>query len=604
MSNSRSSIQRLRPLWQSTTVEESPTSIDVDTAITDFDEETFASILEVGNSCPSYFDDFEITVRAADIAEHSIIRLGDGLLKDDRGYEILREFLADESAEVYRWEQFTSELLEDGEIGKLTEYLFDWSQDWSFRLHIDCMIDKSEIGKMLHGEVGSDLPLALSVWSQQQQLERWIESHRADYQQVAATLLPVDQLPVFVFLDDETWESDGILRFYSADQFRATDFSIFESLVSQYLEQMRRDRELIEAGPDLPIVSPTVFDSVERRELFDTVFLYGVFAAVSDHVQRTGGFIEFQTATRRNTLSDQFADEEFAALAESHTSEELTAVYDFYRRFIEKGTRETYRKLWHRSIADECESLGTLAEQAEDVIQTYNFLEEEAIETNFEDLSDAIQDAHTFTADVTSTVSERTTGLTSEIQKVVLTLLGAVFANVFLVIRWANVDMVLPFSIFVIAGILGFYFPTIQTRVNELDDIIKESNADFEVYSNTIQEFSGHLFDFSQFEDRRDSYLEYAQRRKTETVRQLRIIFTLLTVVWLTFVIVSILGFETVSRQFLVAVFSLLPAVLIRHYHADKYYPQTFVPFLERGPSPILTLMCVIPLTVLLKFAL
>jgi hypothetical protein len=152
--------------------------------------------------------------------------------------------------------------------------------------------------------------------------------------------------------------------------------------------------------------------------------------------------------------------------------------------------------------------------------------------------------------------------------------------------------MVLPFSIFVIAGILGFYFPTIQTRVNELDDIIQESDADFEVYSETIQEFSDHLFDFSRFEDRRDSYLQYAQRRKGWTIDKLRIIFTLLTLVWLGFAVVSILGFAVLSRQFIVAVLSLLPAVLIVYYHNDlEYYPTTFVPFLERGPSPMTVLV-------------
>lgn len=378
---------------------------------------------------------------------------------------------------------------------------------------------------------------------------------------------------------------------------------MLEPIVHRYLDQMGRDRELVEAGPDIPIISPSLFTSPEHRSLFDTVFLYSIFAAVADQVQRTANFVEFQIATRRDTISDRFTDEEFATLAGDHEAEMLTDLYSLYERFIEKGTRETYRKLWHRSVTDECGSLTELAGQADDVIRTYEFLEEEAIETNFQDLSDAIQDAHTFTADVTNTVSERTTGLTSEIQKVVLTLLGAVFANVFLVLRWSNVDMVLPFSIFVLAGILGFYFPTIQTRVDELDDIIQESDSDFEVYSETIQEFSDHLFDFSRFEERRDSYLDYAQRRKTWTEDKLKVIFTLLTLVWLLFAIISILSFGFLSRQFIVAVVSLLPAALIVYYHRDmEYYPETFVPFLETGPAPMMTLIIGTVLSIALKF--
>lgn len=587
-----SSLQRLEPLWQSTEIDEGRTSIDIDVDITTFEEDELASILEVADVHPSYFSDFEITFQAAEIAEQPVIRLGDGLQKMDRGYELLTEVLAEEDAEVFRWERITSELLADEETARLSERLFTWSQNLSFCFHVDCIVAKSEIGSQLHETVAPDLPLALSIWTQQERLETWLTSQRSEYRRVVDTIFTDDQLPVFIFLDDLGWSDSEVLGFHSYKSFLSAGPDTFEPLVHQYLDWIGRDRKLVESGPNLPVISPAVFTSHERRRLFDTVFLYGVFALVSEEVRRTGNFTEFQIATRRDTISDRFSDDEFVILAENQEADALADLYTFYERFIEKGTRETYRKLWHRSIADGCESLRELASRADDVIRTYEFLEEEAIETNFEDLSDAIQDAHTFTADVTSTVSERTTGLTSEIQKVVLTLLGAVFANIFLVIRWSNADMVLPFSIFVIAGILGFYFPTIQTRVNELDDIIQESDADFEVYAETIQEFSNHLFDFSRFEDRRDSYLRYAQRRREWTVDKLQIIFTLLTLVWLGFAIISVLTFATLSRQFIVAVFSLLPAVLIISYHRDlEYYPTTLVPFVERGPSPMTVLV-------------
>lgn len=580
--------QKLRPIWQFDELTEGPTSIDVDIDITKFDTEEVASILDVADTHPSYFTDFEITFRETDIAEQPVIRLGDGLEKNDGGYRILRDYFEDEDAEVHRWEQITSELLADGDIVRLVGHLTEWCRNWEFRFHIDCLLDKSAIGTTLHDRVAPDLPLALSVWTQRQQLERWIALHRDDYRRIIETFFPENQLPVFVFLDDKSWMTEDILRFYSISDFLDADASKFDSLVHQYQEQIHRNRASIQAGPNLPVTSPSLFESLERRKLFDTVFLYGVFAAVAEDVQRIDGSVEFLIATRRDTISERFTDEEFANLAENYAPEALDDLYRFYERFIEKGFRATYCKLWHRSITDECESLHDLAVEVADVIQTYEFLEEEAIETNFEDLSAAIQDAHTFTADVTNTVSERTTGLTAEIQKVILTLLGAVFANVFLVLRSPNEDMVLPFSIFVIAGILGFYLPTVQTRVNELNDIIKESDSDFEVYSESIQEFSDHLFDFSRFKDRRDSYLQYAQRRKDWTVDKLQIIFSLLTLVWLCFAVVSVLGFPVHSRQFIVAVLSLLPAAMIVYYQSDmEYYPPTLVPFIQQGPSPM-----------------
>lgn len=603
MSDTESFIHRLQPLWRSEEVDEGPTSIDIDREITDYGEADLISILEVADNHSSYFNDFEVTLQSSDIAEHPIIRLGNRLQKDDRGFEILREYLSDEDAEVHRWGQVTSELLVDGNVADLAENLIEWCTTWSVQFNIDCLLDKSEIGTELHTQIAPDLPIALSVWSHQQRLEEWIESHRADYRQIVSTFFPNEQLPLFIFLDDDSWLIENLLRFYSVTEFLNVSSDTLETLVHEYLDRMNRDREIVEAGPNLPIISPLLFTSPERRDLFDTVFVYSVFAAVSERVQQTGDFLEFQIATSRNTISERFTDEEFAIVAGDYDQNELTELYRFYDYFIEKGTRETYRKLWQRSITNECSSLSTFATQVDDIIQTYEFLEEEAIETNFEDLSDAIQDAHTFTADVTNTVSERTTSLTSEIQKVVLTLLGAVFANIFLVLRWSNVAMVLPFSIFVIAGILGFYFPTVQTRVDELEDIIQESNSDFEVYSETIQEFSDHLFDFSRFEDRRDSYLQYAQKRKNWTVDKLKVIFTLLTVVWLIFAVISIFSFNTLSRQFVVAGLSLLPAALIIYYHGDmEYYPESFVPFGESGPAPMTTLIGSILLSIIVKF--
>lgn len=603
MSDTELLLQRLRTLWQSAEIEEGPTYIDVDSDITEFGEVNVVSILEIADASPSFFSDFEVTFQASDVAEHPIIRLSDGLEKTGRGFELLGEYLAGEDGEVNQWERFTSELVEDGKLERLATYLFEWSDDLPFSFHIDCMVAKSEIGEALHNEVAPESPIALSVWSQQNQLEAWLASRRGEYRRIIETLFPNDRLPVFIFLNDDGWANEDVLRGYSVSQFLNCEMDMFEPLVRQYLDWVRRDRVLVEAGPNLPIISPALFSSPEHRAVFDTVFLYSVFAVVSEQVHRTGNFVEFQIATRRDQISDRFSDEEFATLAEEMGEDALTELFDFFERFIEKGTRETYRNLWHRSITDECDSIRDLAPRANDVVRTYEFLEEEAIETNFEDLSDAIQDAHTFTADVTSTVSERTTGLTSEIQKVVLTLLGAVFANVFLVIRWSNVDMVLPFSIFVIAGILGFYFPTIQTRVDELDDIIQESDADFEVYSETIQEFSDHLFDFSRFENRRDSYLQYAKRRKGWTIDKLQIAFTLLTLVWLGFAIVSIVGFAVLSRQFIVALLSLLPAVTIIYFHSNlEYYPTAFVPFFERGPSPMAVLVGGTVFSLLVKF--
>jgi len=179
---------------------------------------------------------------------------------------------------------------------------------------------------------------------------------------------------------------------------------------------------------------------------------------------------------------------------------------------------------------------------------------------------------------------------------VVLALLGAVFANLFLVVRWSNVDMVLPFSIFVISGILLFYFPTIQTRIDELDDLIDESNDDFKVYSETIQDFSGHLFDFSRFDDRRGSYVEYAKDRRDWAIEKLQLAFLLLISVWGGLAVVSIIGYPWFSGQFLIAASSVAVAYVIwyRHYDADYYPNKLKIPHVNKELDPLICLIILI----------
>ncbi len=116
----------------------------------------------------------------------------------------------------------------------------------------------------------------------------------------------------------------------------------------------------------------------------------------------------------------------------------------------------------------------------------------------------------------------------------------------------------------------------LQNKIDELDDLISESNDDFEVYSETIQEFSGHLFDFSRFDDRRGSYVKYAEKRRKWAVEKLQLAFWLLIVVWGGLAIISILGYPRSSGQFLIAATSIVITGIIwfRHRDAD-YYPKT-----------------------------
>ncbi|MGB9987459.1 hypothetical protein [Salarchaeum japonicum] len=569
-------LSQLSPMWEGREITEESRIIDIDSPVSDFSEDALSGILQLAHEEGAYFDDFEVTFHTDRTGEQPIIQSGGSLRIHNSGFDTLERAYDTEDVDIQDWRRVVGDILRDDEAGRLADFLLEWSGTASISLYVDCIIDKSEIGDRLESELDNTPSISISFWTEEKRLRSWLDQHTSDYATVADEFFDERNPPVFVFYEEIEPEYESLLQFHSVSSLLNSEPEDLDFNVSQYRTLMDRDRDMLQAGPELSVVSPSLFSTPKARELFSSVFVYSVFAGVSKRVRLTEDVLELEIKTRRKTVSDEIDGETFTDAVQGYSVDELAALYKFYESFVEKGTRNTYRDFWHHSIVEECNSFEDLPRKTAQIREFYTFLEEEAIEKNFDDLNDAIQDAHVFTADVTSTVSETTRSLTSEIQKVVLALLGAVFANLFLVVRWSNVDMVLPFSIFVISGVLLFYFPTIQTRIDELDDLISESNDDFEVYSETIQDFSGHLFDFSRFDDRRGSYVEYAEKRRKWAVEKLQLAFWLLIVVWGGLAIISILGYPRSSGQFLIAATSVVITgiIWVRHKNAD-YYPET-----------------------------
>ena len=591
MTEIETKLSQLAPLWLEQNIHEDSSTIDIDVPVNDLPEDNLEEILRLAHEHGEYFSDFEITFQAPDAGEQSIIQSGSGLRLNDSGFDTLIRLFED--VDVQNWRQITSDILHDDDVGRLAEFFPEWTEGLSLNFHVDCILDKAEIGYRIESERNDDFSISVFFWSNEERLRDWLNQQRAEYVEIAEEFFDENSLPVFAFYDGvET--SNSHIPLHSVDSFINLDGSVLESQVSRYLELMDRDRDILQVGPELSIVSPSLFNTTRSREIFEVVFVYSVLTAVAERARQTSDALELEIKTRRKTISEKIGKREFQRIVADYSDSELTVLYEFYEEFIEKGTRNTYQDFWHRSIAEECDSFRDLPRNADAVQEFYTFLEEEAIEKNFDDLNDAIQDAHVFTADVTSTVSETTRSLTSEIQTVVLSLLGALFANLFLVVRWSNVHMVLPFSIFVISGVLLFYFPTIQARIEELDDLISESNDDFEVYSETIQEFSGHLFDFESFDERRESYVEYAEDRRDWAVKRLQLTFYLLITIWAGLAAISLLGYPRSSGQFLVAGSSVVIAGIICYRHREADYHPHLLPPVEWGPSPTLVLIVLI----------
>jgi uncharacterized membrane protein (DUF106 family) len=219
-----------------------------------------------------------------------------------------------------------------------------------------------------------------------------------------------------------------------------------------------------------------------------------------------------------------------------------------------------------------------LPNHVEDVQNYYEDLQVDAIEENFDDLSDAIQQIHSFMTGLTSRVSDAATQLSRQIQTLLFTLIGTIVANLFLVLRWNNVTYVPPFSLFIVAVLVGFYFPLIQDRIMDLSQLRKEVAKDYEMYEAEIRRFSEQIFDFEELEGRKDAYISMAENKEQWAQDRLDLVFKLLIIVWAGLSVWSFVGYAVVSMQSAVAAASLLGLIAIHTYHSKKvYYDYRYV---------------------------
>jgi len=142
----------------------------------------------------------------------------------------------------------------------------------------------------------------------------------------------------------------------------------------------------------------------------------------------------------------------------------------------------------------------------------------------------------------------------------------------FLILRWGNLDMVIPFSLFVIGAILLFYFPLIDRRIEELDEIKSKGEEDYKTYDDLITGFTGDAFDFTELSERKDEYMSYADERLDWARGVLRGLHTVLLLLGLVFVISATALYPTQSSQVVLTFVFIVVAgyLVVRVYTTPK----------------------------------
>jgi hypothetical protein len=582
-------LQHLQPLQQKGCIEEGLRNI---TVVLSLDRLTRGEIGAIISNALNYSDilqDCSIDIDADGFSEHLFRITGTGVNLRREAIDYLEE---ETEIPAERYRRDISSHADSGREGQAVYELVSLLQeisDTSYAVDSSILINKSDILDIWVSETSNwsvnPSRLNLQFWVEIENFVDWVGSR--DLVEYASRMFSAEEMPILVYHSNNTdvdlkgSEYFPVFELSESPQYLSTQFD-------SYRTKMSSTRENTSYFHQAPAITPALFaDSPSLRTLFKPAFVYSVFAVFSDRVAVSNSTFSFSAEYGPNTIDrDEVDIEEFSS---SLTEEQLTGLADLYQEFARREDRAKFVEFWRRSMLQNCDGITDMVGEVPDIQKSYQFIESEVIEKNFDELSDAVRDTNAFMTEITSQVSDTTTALSDEIQRLVFALLGAIIANLFLILRWSNFDTVIPFSLFVVSAILLFYFPLIDRRVEELDEMKSKGEEDYETYKNRISEFAGQAFDFDDLETRKDEYLSYADERLQWSRRKIRQMHAALLLTGLLFVLFANLEYKVLSIQVAfsgVFFFSSSYTAYRAYSHTNEYsYHRLDLDILGRNPS-------------------
>lgn len=435
-----------------------------------------------------------------------------------------------------------------GDIETAAEELYDLSDildgEVTVRGNLSKDAIKEEINQILHQPLQGTF--TIEFWHSEDSLNTWLSNQSLE--DLVERIFQYDHPPLIVF-----WGGSHDIRSGSIvlQWSELSELSIQECEDSEeyYREKMRLVRRAGTWHDSLPYLHPDHIRPLQEElesPAWAHLLIYAILGSFSDTIERAEGGLQFRIAGEHELVVDTPIEE----LYENWGDEGLESVYELYEDFSEFEGEGVFRSIWGRAIAENIsDSFNQLPQSSDEIRKAQHDLEIEAIRENFDDLGDVIEDTQTLLAELNSRLSSSATQTARQIQGLGFTIVGAILANLFLVLRWSNVDLLPPFSLVVTMVIIVVYLPLIQGRIDDLDAVITEANRDYKLYESSIRRFSEALFPFDKLSDRKSQYLELARKQRDRAQQRISIVFTALIIMWGVLAYVSVSLFPTPSYR-------------------------------------------------------
>lgn len=588
----REFIQRIVAVSSTGSVnDEAISNLSVNTEASSLSEDTFKNLFEAWDSFPAYFSGFRLIADDQRLLELS----GRELNVNDEGLEALADRDLEPAVDVDFHRRGFDRYYPD-EIRNAAGLLYEFASeltDASTTVTIEIGLQKGRIASELLGdEFIFDFDLNPLLWWTPSDLFEWIGSRSPH--EVAAELFEYESFPVFLFLQDAPDEVFPV-PMWTASSVDTLPKGELEEAADQYFDSMSASRKFTHWRGDLSPIHPSIVEGLWETcdsEQVSPLYAYSLLGVLSAAVDRDGQMMQFQFSSEpefnpRIDLSEQCAE---------WGKSGICAIRDLHQSFEAEEKKDAFRDLWQLAITEHCRGtergIEMLPEVIEDVKSSYQDLQVSAVEENFEALSDVLEDTQTLMAGLTERLSSAANETSQDIQRLTFTLLGAIVANIFLVLRWSDRDLVPPFSIFVLIVIVGFYLPLIQGRIEDLDDTITEVKNDYDFYEKHIRRFNKDLFRFGDLEDRKSAYVGLAETQRQRAQTQLRRVFYALLTVWCGLAIWSGFAFSFGQPQSLALAVSGVVLATLSFAPTDGPFGHSGYDYFSRGAA-IVTLIII-----------
>lgn len=402
-------------------------------------------------------------------------------------------------------------------------------------------------------------------WLTEGNFSEWVEEEHPN--QIGEAMFDANRLPI-LFFDDQSELSVGQTVIVGLDALDQLGTNALQQALVEYRASQSSVREHVSWDESLTPVHPAPINTIYEYcspESFSHLIVYYNLGLFCKSVYREGEVTKFSIELNPE-LEIQFDVDQFY---EGFSNSIVSGLVELSNNFSPESTEPSFRSLWQRALAEtitgrqeelnsELEKLKFIVESRREITETLERLKRQVIKEDFQGLSDALDETQALMADITSRLSDAATENSRRIQGLGFTLLGAIIANIFLVLRWSENRLVIPFTIFVTILILTFYLPLIQGQIDDLNRVIRESQKDFVLYRDRIRQFNQELFEFSQLESRINSYQGIAKKQRDRAQKWVDLSFYVLLALWIVLATISAVAFPVFSLHFISIIISVL----------------------------------------------